>query len=150
MKPKMVFYWITTILIALETFAGGFVDLTHGQTDVFNGPRVADVVTSLGYPVYVLAILGILKIPGAITIVVPGFLRLKEWAYAGIVFELSAAAVSHAVCGHRSEIIAPWSSLVSRWRLGRFDLPVASSEPRLLQSSGDCHHRDGNDSSQNE
>jgi uncharacterized membrane protein YphA (DoxX/SURF4 family) len=107
MKPKMVFYWITTILIALETFAGGFVDLTHGRTDVFNGPRVADVVTSLGYPAYVLAILGILKIPGAITIVVPGFLRLKEWAYAGVVFELSAAAVSHAVCGHRSEITAP-------------------------------------------
>ena len=101
MKLKMVFYWITTILIALETFAGGFVDLTHGRTDVFNGPRVADVVTSLGYPVYVLAVLGIFKIPVPITVVVPGLLRLKEWAYAGIVFELSAAGVSHAVCSSK-------------------------------------------------
>ena len=104
---KVILYWITTALIALETFAGGVVDLTHGRTGIFNGPRVTDVVTSLGYTVYVLAILGIWKIPGAITLVVPGFLRLKEWAYAGIVFELSSAAVSHAVCGHRSEVIAP-------------------------------------------
>jgi len=96
-----------TTLIALETFAGGVVDLTHGRTNVFSGPRVADVVTSLGYPVYVLAILGIWKIPGSITLVVPGFLRLKEWAYAGIVFELSSAALSHALSGHRSEVIAP-------------------------------------------
>ncbi|MGH7868505.1 MAG: DoxX family protein [Candidatus Dormibacteraceae bacterium] len=107
MKIKTILYWLTTTLIALETFAGGVVDLTHGRTGVFNGPRVADVVSSLGYPVYVLAILGIWKIPGAITLVVPRFLRLKEWAYAGIVFELSAAAVSHALCGHRSEVVAP-------------------------------------------
>jgi uncharacterized membrane protein YphA (DoxX/SURF4 family) len=104
---KVILYWIPTTLIALETLAGGFVDLTHGRTDVFNGPRVADVLTSLGYPVYVLLIIGILKIPGAITLVVPGFLRLKEWAYAGIVFELSAAAASHALCGQMQELVAP-------------------------------------------
>jgi uncharacterized membrane protein YphA (DoxX/SURF4 family) len=104
---KNSIYWIATALIALETLAGGWVDLTHGRTGVFNGPFVSDVVTGLGYPVYVLTILGILKIPGAITLVVPGFLRLKEWAYAGIVFELSAAAASHAICDHRSEVVAP-------------------------------------------
>jgi hypothetical protein len=38
---------------------------------------------------------------------VPGFLRLKEWAYAGIVFELGAATVSQAIYGHRQEIVAP-------------------------------------------
>jgi len=107
MKIKTILYWTTTTLIALETLAGGWVDLIHGRTGVFNGPRVTDVVTGLGYPVYVLAILGIWKIPGAITLLVPGFLRLKEWAYAGIVFELSAAAVSHAICGHRSDLIPP-------------------------------------------
>ena len=69
--------------------------------------QVVNVVTSLGYPVYILIILGIWKIPGAIALVVPGFLRLKEWAYAGIVFELSGAAVSQAVRGHGSDIIAP-------------------------------------------
>jgi uncharacterized membrane protein YphA (DoxX/SURF4 family) len=99
-RLKNTIYWIATILIALETFAGGIVDLTHGRTAVFSGTPVTDVVVSLGYPVYVLAILGVWKIPGAITLIVPGFLRLKEWAYAGIVFELSAAAVSQAIVGH--------------------------------------------------
>jgi hypothetical protein len=120
MKRKMIGYWVTTTLIALETLAGGVTDLTHGRTNLFSGPRVADVVTSLGYPVYVLTILGIWKIPGAITLVVPRFLRLKEWAYAGIVFELSAAAASQAVRGHASDIIAPLILLglaLSSWAL---------------------------------
>jgi uncharacterized membrane protein YphA (DoxX/SURF4 family) len=120
MKVKTILYWTTTTLIALETLAGGWVDLTHGRTEVFNGPRVTDVVTGLGYPVYVLAILGIWKIPGAITLVVPGFLRLKEWAYAGIVFELSAAAASHAICGTEAKLSHLWFCLVSRSRHGRF------------------------------
>src|SRR3974390_2253398 len=105
-------YWATTFLIALETFLGGVVDLTHGRTGVVSGPSVTQAVTSLGYPAYILAIIGIFKIPGAVTIVVPGFLRLKEWAYAGIVFELSGAVVSHAACGERGLAIAalrlPW------------------------------------------
>lgn len=58
MKVKIVLYWITTVLIALETLAGGVVDLVHGRTNVFSGTPVVDVVTSLGYPVYILIILG--------------------------------------------------------------------------------------------
>src|SRR6266487_470813 len=106
-KMKVIGYWVTTILIELETLACGVTDLMHVRTDLFSGPRVVDVVTSLGYPVYVLAILGIWKIPGAITLVVPGFLRLKEWAYAGLVFELSGAAGSQAIRGQPKDIIAP-------------------------------------------
>ena len=106
-KMRVIGYWVTTILIALETLAGGVTDLMHGRTNLFSGPSVVDVVTSLGYPVYVLAILGIWKIPGAITLVVPGFLRLKEWAYAGIVFELTGAAASQAVRGRPNDVIAP-------------------------------------------
>jgi len=107
MKAKMVLYWIATTLIALETLAGGIVDLTRGRASVVSGPYVAAVVTGLGYPVYILAILGIWKIPGAITLMVPGFLRLKEWAYAGIVVELIGAAASQAVRGLASDITAP-------------------------------------------
>jgi DoxX-like family len=107
MKIKAIGYWVATALIALETLAGGVADLIHGRTELFSGPRAADVLTSLGYPVYVLTILGIWKIPGAIILVVPRFLRLKEWAYAGIVFELSGAAASLAVRGHRSDLVAP-------------------------------------------
>src|SRR5215472_5077451 len=107
MKAKQILYWTTTSLIALETFAGGVMDLTHGRTNVVSGPTVVDVVTSLGYPVYILAILGAWKIPGAMVLVVPRLLRLKEWAYAGIVFELSGAAVSQAVRGRAGDIVAP-------------------------------------------
>lgn len=113
-------YWMTTSLIALETFVGGVMDLTHGRTGVVSGPLVTQVVTGLGYPVYVLAILGIFKIPGAVTIVAPGFVRLKEWAYAGIVFELSGAVASHAACGNWGDLIAPLSLLclaIASWAL---------------------------------
>jgi uncharacterized membrane protein YphA (DoxX/SURF4 family) len=107
MKAKHILYWATTSLIALETFAGGVMDLTHGRTNIFTGPTVVDVVTSLGYPLYVLWILGVWKLLGAITLVVPHFPRLKEWAYAGIAFELSGAAASQAIRGESKDIIAP-------------------------------------------
>ena len=111
MKMRAIAYWIATLLIAFETLAGGILDLTHGRTGVFNGPHVVDVVSSLGYPVYILLILGIWKILGAIVLLVPGFLRLKEWAYAGIVFELSGAAASHAIQGRTSDLVAPLALL---------------------------------------
>ena len=102
-----IFYWTTTTLIALETLVGGFVNVTHGRTALVSGPFATEVLASLGYPAYVLWIIGIWKILGAITVVVPGFVRLKEWAYAGIVFELSGAAASLAACGRSLDLIAP-------------------------------------------
>ncbi|MGA7414120.1 MAG: DoxX family protein [Bryobacteraceae bacterium] len=107
MKTNTVLYWITTGLIALETFVGGVMDLTRGRTAVLSGPFVSDVVAGLGYPLYVLTIIGFFKIPGAIVLLVPGLLRLKEWVYAGIAFELLGAAESQAACGHWSEAITP-------------------------------------------
>ena len=120
MRVKAILYWTTTSFIALETFVGGIMDLIHGRTGVVSGPLVTQVVIGLGYPVYVLAILGVFKIPGAITIVLPGFLRLKEWAYAGIVFELSGATASQAACGNWGDLIAPLSLLclaIASWTL---------------------------------
>jgi uncharacterized membrane protein YphA (DoxX/SURF4 family) len=107
MRIKEIVYWVATMLIAIETLAGGVVDLTHGREAVFSGKPVTEVITSLGYPVYILTILGLWKIPGAIVLVLPRFLRLKEWAYAGIIFDLSGAAVSHAMRGQMSDIVAP-------------------------------------------
>jgi uncharacterized membrane protein YphA (DoxX/SURF4 family) len=120
LKAKKMLYWATTSLVALETLLGGVVDLTHGRTGVVSGPLVTQVVTSLGYPLYILAIVGVFKIPGAVTIVVPGLLRLKEWAYAGIVFELSGAVASHVACGEWGDSIAPLSLLclaIASWGL---------------------------------
>jgi uncharacterized membrane protein YphA (DoxX/SURF4 family) len=106
-KAKVTFYWATTSLIALETLVGGVMDLTNGPTEVVGGPLVSNVLASLGYPGYMLWIIGIWKILGAITLLIPGFLRLKEWAYAGIVFELSGAVASQAACGHNRDAIPP-------------------------------------------
>ncbi len=102
-----IFYWAATTLIVCETLIGGFADLIHGRTILVSGPFVTDVLAGLGYPVYVLWIIGIWKILGAITLLVPGLLRLKEWAYAGIVFELSGAVASLAACGRNADLIAP-------------------------------------------
>ncbi len=44
MKAKNAVYWTTTSPIALETFAGGFIDLTHRRTGVFSGPYVTDLL----------------------------------------------------------------------------------------------------------
>ena len=112
LSVKRSFYWVTTAFIALETFVGGFVDLTHGRTGIVSGPFVADVVTGLGYPVYVLSIIGVWKILGAIILIVPRFLRLKEWAYAGIVFELSGAVASLGASGRTADLAPPLFLLV--------------------------------------
>ena len=104
---RPIFYWITTSFIVLETLVGGVADVTHGRTLLVSGPPVTGVVAALGYPAYLLWIIGIWKILGAIVLAVPGFLRLKEWAYAGIVFELSGAVASQAACGRIPDLIAP-------------------------------------------
>jgi uncharacterized membrane protein YphA (DoxX/SURF4 family) len=99
-------YWVTTILGPASFVMGGVIQLTHA-------PEVATTLNHLGYPLYFATILGIWKILGAVTTVVPGLPRLKEWAYAGFVFDLTAAAASHAYAGDAlSDIIAPLVFLV--------------------------------------
>jgi uncharacterized membrane protein len=97
---KRVAYWAVTVLIALETLVGGVADLVHGRQVLVVGSPVADVVTHLGYPLCFLHIIGFWKLLGAIALLVPGYPRLKEWAYAGIFFELSGAAASWLGCEH--------------------------------------------------
>jgi hypothetical protein len=104
---KSVAYWTATVFIAAETIAGGGTDLAHGRNGLVAGTPVVDVVTSLGYPVYVLTILGAWKLLGGATLLAPGLPRLKEWAYAGIVFELTAAAASLIVRGYGVGDVAP-------------------------------------------
>lgn len=94
MRTKINAYWMVTVLIALETIVGGVADLVHGKAILVTGTPVADIVTHLGYPIYFLRIIGVWKLLGGIVLLIPGYPRLKEWAYAGIFFELSGAAVS--------------------------------------------------------
>lgn len=91
-SARTVAYWITTGLLAVELILGGI-------WDVLRIPMVRDVVTDLGYPAYLLVILGTWKLLGGAAILVPGYPVLKEWAYAGAFFVFSGAVVSHLTTG---------------------------------------------------
>lgn len=99
MKLKIIGYWATTAIITLELLAGGLTDLVHEPALLFVGDPVVSILAHLGYPVYLLTIFGVWKLLGAIALLLPGFPRLKEWAYAGVFFELTGAAASGAARG---------------------------------------------------
>lgn len=110
-RLQLIAYWVTTIAIALETLAGGLTDLMHRGTEFVAGQPVVQIVTHEGYPLYVLTILGVWKLLGGITLLAPGFPRLKEWAYAGIFFELTGALASGIVRGGNPGTVI-WSPLI--------------------------------------
>src|SRR5215472_11417675 len=99
MKIKVISYWVTTIFTALELLAGGVTDLMHGRTALVAGEPVAKVLAHLGYPVYLLTILGVWKLLGAIALLCPRLPRLKEWAYAGSFFVYTGAVASGVIRG---------------------------------------------------
>ena len=105
MTAKPIVYWTTTILVAFPIGSGGVVQIAQ----YFGNPH--GVVPVLGYPEYFFAILGLWKALGAIAILVPRFPLLKEWAYAGIFFDLTGAAASVAFSGgygaYGFHVIAP-------------------------------------------
>ena len=101
MKSGAIGYWVTTGIIALLIGSGGIMQVM-GQHDSVEG------IARLGYPVYFVVLLGVWKVLGAVTIVLPRLPRLKEWAYAGIFFDLTGASVSHAASGSSlGNVVAP-------------------------------------------
>jgi hypothetical protein len=98
---RTVLYWVATLLLAFGLGAGGL-------TDVLRIKPVLELMTHLGYPGYFCVILGVWKVLGAVAILAPGTPRLKEWAYAGIVFDLTGAAASHFAAGDdATQLLAP-------------------------------------------
>jgi len=92
-----IFYWIVTGLAAA-------LMLLSAIPDVMGAPEAIEFFKHLGYPAYLLPFLGVAKILGAITILVPKFPRLKEWAYAGLVFDLIGAFYSHVSVGDPASV----------------------------------------------
>ncbi|RSC96010.1 DoxX family protein [Tenacibaculum singaporense] len=90
MKVKTTTYWILTIFLSIGMLAGGIQQML--QIGGYN-----DIIKALGYPLYVLSILGVWKILGVIVILAPKLTLLKEWAYAGFFFAMSGAAISHII-----------------------------------------------------
>jgi len=72
-----------------------------------------EIVSSLGYPLYVLSILGVWKLLGVVAILIPRFLLLKEWAYAGFFFAMSGAFISHLAVGQQFSEALPSLILLS-------------------------------------
>jgi uncharacterized membrane protein YphA (DoxX/SURF4 family) len=84
MKKDKIIYWIFTVLLIL-------LMLSSAIGSFFPNPKGVEMMKHIGYPFNVLTLLSIAKILGIITILVPGFPRLKEWAYAGFTFDLLGA-----------------------------------------------------------
>ncbi|MFZ0744475.1 MAG: DoxX family protein [Terracidiphilus sp.] len=105
MKAKSVVYWTTTVLVAFPIGSGGVAQIWQFKANPHG------IVPELGYPLYFFAILGLWKVLGAIAILAPRFPRLKEWAYAGIFFDLTGAAASCAAVGgygiYAFHVVAP-------------------------------------------
>ena len=91
-RAHTIAYWVTTALVVSELALGGV-------WDVLRVPQVRVLIERLGYPLYFLVILGIWKLLGAVALVIPRFPRLKEWAYAGVFFDLTGAIASQWAAG---------------------------------------------------
>ena len=101
MNKKRVAYWFATGLISLSFVTGGLAYISKAEVPMAG-------MAELGFPVYFVVMLGVWKLLGGIVILLPRLALLKEWAYAGIAFNLIAAAVSHASIGHpANKVIVP-------------------------------------------
>ena len=91
-KRNRIIYWIATAWLALGMVSTAVVQLIQMKEET-------DMMTRLGYPLYLLTILGIWKILGVIAMLVPRFPLVKEWVYAGFFFAMSGAIISHIAVG---------------------------------------------------
>jgi hypothetical protein len=95
-KRNKIIYWISTIWLSLGMVSTAIVQLLKVEDEVNN-------FRSLGYPLYLMTIIGVWKILGVVAVLIPKFPQLKEWAYAGFVFAMSGAIISHIVEGHSAD-----------------------------------------------
>ena len=91
-RKWLIAYWVFTLYVALTA-------LGAGVTDVLHAPPLFDDLLRLGYPAHFATILGVWKVLGAVALLVPRYPLLKEWAYAGMFFDYTAAIVAHASAG---------------------------------------------------
>lgn len=85
-KTKLLFWIITGLFSAFMLFSS--------VPDIIKAPEAVKFMNDLGYPTYIIPFLGIAKVLGVIAILIPGSFRIKEWAYAGLFFDLLGATYS--------------------------------------------------------
>lgn len=100
MKKKKIniVYWILTALMSILILLGAIIDIMKSEEAVA-------FIRHLGYPEYFVRFIGILKVAGILAIILPFPNRLKEWAYAGLVFDITGAIYSHISSG---DCLAVW------------------------------------------
>jgi len=91
-KRDKIIYWIATSWLSLGMVSTGVVQLIGMKEE-------AAMFAHLGYPSYLLTILGVWKLLGVVAVLAPRFPVVKEWAYAGFFFAMSGAVFSHLAVG---------------------------------------------------
>ena len=104
-KTIKIIYWIVTILFVL-------VNLFSGISGFFPNQQALALMQQLGYPAYLLLILGVTKVLGSLTLLQTKFKTIKEWAYAGFAIDYIGASVSYIFSGYTAEAIGPLVFLV--------------------------------------
>jgi uncharacterized membrane protein YphA (DoxX/SURF4 family) len=99
-KRNNIIYWIATIWLAAGMFGSGIQQLLGFEMAGSVSPPGTEGIIKLGYPVYLLTLLGVWKMLGIIALLVPKFPLIKEWAYAGFFFLTTGAIFSHIASGH--------------------------------------------------
>jgi uncharacterized membrane protein YphA (DoxX/SURF4 family) len=124
MNGKAIGYWVCTVLIVFFMLPGGIVQ-------VLRVPQTVEGFAKLGFPVYFVVLVGVWKILGSLAILWPGFPLLKEWAYAGIFFDLTGAAVAngatHEVWWHVAAPLVIIGALYGSWALRPVSRRVAGA-----------------------
>ncbi len=88
MKKTKILYWVFTILFS------GLMIFSAVSSIATNQASIQLIHDGLGYPVYLIPFIGWAKLIGSIVILIPGLKKIKEWAYAGLFFDLAAAVYS--------------------------------------------------------
>lgn len=90
MKPKTIkiIYWILLVLFCMSLVADGLGGITMAKQGV-------DMLNHLGYPAYIMPLLGGLKLLGVLALFQTRYQRIKEWVFAGVAFNFIGAAISH-------------------------------------------------------
>ncbi|HKW18406.1 MAG TPA: DoxX family protein [Terriglobales bacterium] len=102
---RNIAYWVSTVIISALSLFAAYAYLASGS-------QAVQGFAAVGYPQQLRIILGIAKPLGAIVLLIPGFLRLKEWAYAGFTFAWICAFIAHYLAGQKSEAFFPIGLLV--------------------------------------
>jgi uncharacterized membrane protein YphA (DoxX/SURF4 family) len=132
-KLKNIGYWATTGLLGAGFVFGGTVDAVQA-------PPALAIIGHLGYPAYFASIIGVWKVLGGMAVLVPRLPRLKEWAYAGIIFDLTGAAASHLASGDGLKVaitpIVMIAVVIASWSQRPESRTLAAAAPDATEATG--------------